>query len=692
MSEPWKKTYAASEAGPWQKTYGGAKPPQSTAPAWQSIARTLSTALPPGLNIAARAAVEMFPRQAQGVAQSVAQQATLGGADEIVSAALSVPAAVRGGLPAARQSFTQAQRDQKASREDFARRNPVLNAAATGAGMATSLALPATAAGRFLAAAPTVGQAALRSGAVGAGTGALQGFLAADEGNRSAGAVLGAGAGLALGAAAPYAASAAGELARRARGLFPGAPAVGPVTSAGAPIPRGQLASQMKTAQALQRAIDRDSAMGITFQPGQNPLYRGGPNLVGVYEAAAQHPGAAQAAIQRAAAKGQSDIAEGVAADVGRALNAKGDFFSYQNNLIETQRRNARSGMERLGNQLVTLDENSVLALRSDGARSALMKAAGNMRMSIDPDVRSQANDLVQVLDRVLDKPSGATITVRDSQNITEKLLTAADQAFRAGDNDTGIALKGLGRAIRDNSRDPSRGGFADYDQWLRQYGLDADNRKALDLGKDVLNPEWPERVQMDLAEMEPSALAHYQKGVGEAVRNAIRKPNGEVATMRKLLRDRNIQDKLRVAFPDDESFETFLQAAEQRVSDAERNAVLLQGSPSARRRAAQEDLESGGKGIMQLLSAGLEGLLSPQSIPGNAARGALKAFPKNARGVLSDPVASEALGRTALEPEELTRLLQLLKSQNTIVPRPGAPNPFSFLAPPPPASVGARP
>lgn len=703
-----------------------ARPSSPTEAGWQKAIQGIAPAFGlPGQAVAL--AARRFPREAAGIAQQIAQGVTFGGADEVASAISAIPAAVRGGAPAARQQFTQAQREQRASREDFARRNPALNAWAQGSGMALSAAVPVGAAGRFVAAAPTLGGAALRSGLVGAATGAGQGFLSADEGERMAGAAGGALAGGALGAAIPGVASVArgvaqrvapvagslmsraapavdelgqaipgvgdlaGNVSMRMRAMAPEVPPIGDIMPNRVPPPPNELASQIKAAEALKRAIERDRAMGIDFTPGENPMYRGGPNLAGVYEAAAQYPGAAQVAIQRAAAKGQSDIAEGVAEDVGRALGAKGDFFSYQNNLIETQRRNAREGMEKLGNQLVTLDENSVLALRSDGARNALMKAAGNMRMSIDPDVRSQANDLMQVLDRVFDKPSGATITVRDSQNITQKLLAAADQAFKSGDNDTGIALKGLGRAIRDNSRDPRRGGFSEYDDWLRQYGMDADNRKALELGKDVLNTEWPESVQMDLADMEPSALAHYQKGVGEAVRNAIRKPNGEVATMRKLLRDRNIQEKLRIAFPDDDSFDAFIMAAEQRVSDAERNAALLQGSPTARRRAAQEDLESGGKGFMQLLGAGLEGLLSPQSIPGNAARAVLRTIPKQARGVLSDPVASEALGRTALDPQELPYLLQLLEARQPIIPRPSAPNPFAFTPPAPTPSRQPR-
>lgn len=236
VSEPWKKTYSTSDAGPWQKTYS------ATEAGWQKAIQGIAPAFGlPGQAVAL--AARRFPREAAGIAQQIAQGVTFGGADEAVSAVSAIPAAVRGGAPAARQQFTQAQREQRASREDFARRNPALNAWAQGSGMALSAAVPVGAAGRFVAAAPTLGGAALRSGLAGAATGAGQGFLSADEGERMAGAVGGAVAGGALGAAAPYLTSAAGGLAQRLTqpGLKPIDPSVRLLAEEGVALTPGQM-------------------------------------------------------------------------------------------------------------------------------------------------------------------------------------------------------------------------------------------------------------------------------------------------------------------------------------------------------------------------------------------------------------------------------------------------------------------
>lgn len=428
------------------------------------------------------------------------------------------------------------------------------------------------------------------------------------------------------------------------------------------PPPRANPA-EVKVANVLDRAIQRDARAGVQFKPGQNPLYEGGENLFGVYEGAAAHPGAAQTAVRRAVDANKAQTARAVAQDVQNALGAKGDFFAYQNNLMNTQRENARTGMEKLGEHLVTLDDNSILALRSDRARSALQDAAENMRASTVPEVRNQAGDLMRVLDQVLDKPSGVTLRVRDAQTISEKLLKGADRAFRNGDGDTGVALKNLGRAIRDNARDPSRGGFADYDAWLKQYGLDADNKAALEMGKNVLNNGvWPEEVQQELAAMDPAALLHYRKGVAEALFRQVKSAKGDISVMRRLTEDQNLGEKIALAFPDDASYAAFVKSAAQRVKAAERNNAITAQSRTAPKTAAMKDLEDPQDPVAAAVDEFVGGLSSPQSVPGRLTRGLSKVIPKRT-GVLNDEQANTLLGQTALNPDEITRLLNVLQT-----------------------------
>ena len=446
-----------------------------------------------------------------------------------------------------------------------------------------------------------------------------------------------------------------------------GLPAPPPrVAPPGAP-PRPQInPSELKTARVLQNAIDRDAKAGVQFKPGANPMYEGGENLAGVYEAAANYPGPARPQIAQAITKNRREASQGLVDDIANVLGGKGDFFTYQKNLADAQRQNARTGMEKIGDQLVTLDPDAILAMRSDKARDALKNGADNMRASIDPDVRSQANKLMGVLDQVFDSPSGVTLRVRDAQNISEKLLSASDTAWRTGDGDTGKALGDLGRAIRNNARDPNRGGVSDYDAWLKQYSSDAENKKALELGREVLKSNlWPGDLEAQLAEMGPGALIHYQKGVAETLLNKVQSAGGDMRVMRQLMDVDNLSSKIRTAFPDDASFAAFLQSAERRVQDANRNTSFTANSRTQFRNAAQADMEDQSSLMSEAMDKALSAMENPTAVPGKVARATLKGlgFGSPAKGALKDEAANAALGRTALNPEEVTRLLNMLQT-----------------------------
>jgi hypothetical protein len=453
----------------------------------------------------------------------------------------------------------------------------------------------------------------------------------------------------------------------QSRAARTGVPAPPPRVARPEAQPRPQInPSELKTARVLQNAIDRDAKAGVQFRPGANPMYEGGENLAGVYEAAANYPGAARPQIAQAITKNRREASQGIVDDIANVLGGKGDFFAYQKGLVDTQRTNAKAGMDKIGDQMVTLNPDAILALRSDKARDALKNGADNMRASIDPDVRSQANQLLGVLDQVFDNPSGVTLRVRDAQNISEKLLSASDTAWRSGDGGSGKALGDLGRAIRGNARDPNLGGISAYDDWLKQYSSDAENKRALELGRDILKSNlWPGDLDAQLAEMGPGSLIHYQKGVAETLLNKVQSAGGDMRVMRQLLDDQNLSSKIQTAFPDDASFAAFLQSAERRVQDANRNNSFTANSRTQFRNAAQSDMEDQSSFMAEAVDQALNAMSNPTAVPGNVAKATLKGlgFGSPTKGALKDEAANAALGRTALDPEEVTRLLNMLQT-----------------------------
>lgn len=561
---------------------------------------------------------------------------------------------------------------------------------ATASTMAGSILAPGMLeGGKWAAGAKTATGAALRSAFLGSLAGAVYGEGGAQPGQGVKGAQDGAILGGALGAVLPPAMAAGGKVAARvlAPVLDPLAARIAPLveqlihpTTMDAPavaagqrpgIPSTLTDPQRRAALAIQNAIERDRAAGVNIKPGVAPMHAGGENLTALYEVAAKTPGPARQMIKDAVKQSRQATFQNVESDLGSNLGGKGDYFATLEALLAKRRENAAAGMSLIGDHMVTLDPDSVLALRSDRAKAALKEAAQNGLSSPDPDIRASAANLNRLADLVLDKPSAQTMSVREAQNVSEALLSAADAAYKGGDGARGAALKTLGRAIRTNARTPERGGFSEYNDFLKRYGSDSDAKNALELGRNVLRDtadNTPEAIRRELEDMGPGVLQHYQKGVGEALLHKVRSANGDVKVMRNLLNDRNLAAKVRMAFPDDTSFARFMEAADQRVSQADINNRLMGGSQTHQLGAAAQDLA--GSDMTDVVLEGLTG-----DVGALTRRGAKAAFKKLGLGVspnvLNDPRANAMLGRTASNPDDLTALLNLLQASRRVAAAP---------------------
>ena len=625
-----------------------------------------------------------------GIIRSISQGVGFNFADDIDANMAAGTTAVNNALGGAlfgKKSYTPQQakaavlQAEREAREKYARDNPVASGVGTIGGAILSPVNKVLGPLSVAKAGAGMGMQMLRAGAGGAAAGALAG--AGDQGVD--GILPGAALGGVLGGAVPPVFRAASKVvqpvAQAAVNRVPqnvrnaATAGVNAMLASRAQREGVQLQdltranpAEMKVATQLEAAIQNDARAGVQFQPGQSPLYQAGDNLFGLYEAAAAHPGTAQTALRKAAQANQDAAPQAVVDDLGRSLGAKGDFFDYQKNLLDTKRTNAAAGMDNLADQRFTPTQDTILALRADRTREALTNSAENMMASVNPAVRAQAADLLQVLDQVLDNPAAVSLRIRDAQNISEKLLNAGDRAFRSGDNEAAKTFNELGRAIRTNARDPKQGGIADYDTWLKQYGSDADNSRALELGRDAVRnlseKGRPEKVRATLGKMDPAALDHYRKGLAEELLHKVFRSRGDTTLMRELgpKGDQNLQQNIALAFPDDASFAAFVKSAEQRIREAERNNAILGGSATARRQAgikALSDPESAASAAVDELVGGVS---SPQSVPGRVARGLGRMLPKQT-GVLNDEAANALLGQTALNPDEITRLLNVLQT-----------------------------
>lgn len=589
----------------------------------------------------------------EAIKRGLQSGALLGGRNEIVAGIESLPKLLDG-WGAVKDQFgkTLAREDQASgqARRDF----PLAyDASATTGALASGAAIPEGLLPRLA-------------------TGAGSGFLATDGdvGSRALGAGLGVVGGEVLGRLAPKVAGAVMDMT----GLPMRAPQTGPVRYnpvSGFPLSAPDATRpELKVADALKRALERDETLPMTVtdaakETGALPFHVGGDNLTALAEVLAQSPGKGQSVIRAAVRDQQAGVPARVKGEIAKTLGGDDTYFEKLDGIKESRRTAAREGMSKLQDHLVTLDDNSVLALRSDLARGAIREQAITSLASPNPEVRDAGARLNRLYDDLLDKPSAQTITVRDAQNISKSLLDAANDAYSSGNPTRGAALKDLGKAVRTNAAEPERGGFAEYGDWLKKYGEDSQGIDALEMGRQVFGNSLDmsaEKLRQTYAGWGETARENYRQGVGEAVLAAVRRKGG-VTEARQLLKNEEFADRIRIAVPDHMSFKDFMGSLEREVQMADRNNRVVGGSQTYGRQAARADLEAQGRDPLDMAAEAIETGLSPAKLTAKGLKATLKALPRKDRSIIGDPAANAALGKALTNPDEMTRLLNMLET-----------------------------
>jgi hypothetical protein len=128
---------------------------------------------------------------------------------------------------------------------------------------------------------------------------------------------------------------------------------------------------------------------------------------------------------------------------------------------------------------------------------------------------------------------------------------------------------------------------------------------------------------------------------------------------MRRLLRNEDVADKVRLAFPSPGEFEAFLGTTRQRIADEGRNNRILHNSRTYGRQAAADDLADDGPDVLgtaaDIATLDGRGLL-------RLARRALSE--RRAQPVLSDQAANPLLAEALTKPEAAARVRRLLAMQ----------------------------
>ena len=429
-------------------------------------------------------------------------------------------------------------------------------------------------------------------------------------------------------------------------------------------------ASDVRAARVLDKARQRDLAAGAPMEaaPGALPIHQG-ENMASVADVLANSPGAGRRIIRQGIDDYEGAATQRTKADIARDLGGRGDYFETLDGMVAARKQAADQGMAAMADAPVALDDNAVMALRSELATSAIRERARNALASPDPEVRAQGAALNRLAGELLDNPAGVRLTLRDAQDISRTLQQQATAAYRANDGGRGEALATLGKAIRSNAADPQRGGVEGYADWLKQFGDDISREEALQLGRDIFKPSSnAEQLRAATGGMSEAERMLFQKGVGEALLDQVRSTKGDAGTLRNLLKSEENMDRVALAFPDDVTFADFMETAARRVAERDINSRIKGGSPTDPRQAARADIEQ--TGVAGRLAEAAGDVVTGRPVAGAAkvvkeALGAMPFMERRAfkKTVLNDPEALASAARATIDPDEMTRLLNTLNA-----------------------------
>lgn len=420
--------------------------------------------------------------------------------------------------------------------------------------------------------------------------------------------------------------------------------------------------TQRKVAAVVEKRLGDDPLATARGMDRTIPAYMqgGDDQLADLAEIAAQSPGPARKRLLEARVDYAANAPKRTKADIGQALGGKGDYLDTLDAMIESRKATANRGMAQIEMQPVKLDENSVLALRSDLAKGAIRDRATNALASPDPAIRESGARLRRLADDLLDNPGDVSISLRDAQDISRALQQQAKSAYASGDGGRGEALATLGKAVRSNAADVQRGGVKGYAEWLKQYGDDVSNEEALQLGMDVFKKgNTAAAIRKQLKDASPAEADMFRKGVGEAVLDQVRQ-KGDVAALRQLLKNEENAERVSLAFPDDKAFADFMESAAKRVGEQDMNNRVFGGSPTYKRQVARAELEDEGGDLADTFLDVVT--LDAKSLSKKAAKAGLKSAPFRRPSIISDPQMNELLGKVLSDPDQLTELLNLMQ------------------------------
>jgi hypothetical protein len=499
------------------------------------------------------------------------------------------------------------------------------------------------AAGRWVASAPRAINSATRGASVGAVGGGLYGAGSANGPIEAR--LQGAGQGAMVGAVG------GGVLPPLARG-------VGYMTSAFTrPVTEGvsdafsrftgrPMTGEDRAVRTMMRGVNPAEATarleeGRRFGANLTAADVGGSNVQGRVRVAATRQTPGRAVAEDFAAGRRSEVQDFAAGLGGRVSPMSATPGQLDEALEAYQRTASADAFGAVRGDRVTLNRDSVMALRSDEGRAAVRDAARLFASSTDVDERNIAAELNRLADVALDNPAGAEITV-GAADLMARYLNRAGGA----DANRNRVFGSLGRTIRNDVRAQNPG----YDAALTDYAARARLGGAVETGERFLGSGYTGDFVAAAGGMDEAQRGIASAAARAAIERASETGGSAPGLLDKLATGRGQQQRS-AALLGPEGATDLQQGAQvgRRMVSAGANVNPRAGSPT-------------------FLNAQDEGAMQASGIAGNLFSGR----PLQALGGVWDVIRSagisddqaEMIVRLATDPDRVDDVLQILRTR----------------------------
>ncbi|WP_300573616.1 cell wall hydrolase [Phenylobacterium sp.] len=435
---------------------------------------------------------------------------------------------------------------------------------------------------------------------------------------------------------------------------------------------------ERRVGSVVERAISRDQLtpdmvrQNLAADPDLPAFQAGGENLRATADVMAQVPGEANVTLRRAARDSQAKAPSRIREEIGRTFDATGNYFAKVDEMKAARKAAAEPYRERAFTEPVGAVDyaEKVAPLIARAPKSAVSYAAEIARR----DGRNPADIGFEVSPASGDIPEMVRVS-RPTMETLHYIKKGMDQELEQyrtalGTLDTtGNPLAGATAKLRSEYARALRDVNPDYDKYMQIWGDESGQIEALRLGREAFSGKQgvnAEQLRKKYGEMSQAEQDEYRLGLGEALFDMVNRRGVQAA--RQVLKSDEFKDRVRVAVPDETSYNEFVSALERQVVIQDRNTSIATGSPTAYRQAARADLEQQ-QGVSGLDIAGgaLDMATAPiRTVAGKAAKAALDALPRRDRSLVGDPQLNAALGRALSDPEEMKRILDLMEAQRT--------------------------